>query len=117
MDTLILNKVVIKLTNSIFQQADVITRYESQEKNELPVVPKDGSKNIFQLPIFTTITSTFCKAYTTVKHSNETIANILNQTEETFGKSSKFIGSTIEKLPSIDVPSESIIEDIKLNLR
>lgn len=99
-----------------YRQASVMTRCESPTKRKIVVVAKEESKNFFQLPIIESITSTFCNAYTTVKQSNQTITNILDGTEKNIGKGTELIGSSIEKLPSIDLSNE-FIENLKNNLR
>lgn len=99
------------------QQASVMTRCESPTKRKIVIVVKEESKNFFQLPIFESITSTFCNAYTTVKQSNQTITNILDETEKNLGKGTEIIGSTIQKIPSVDFSSNEFIENLKNNLR
>ena len=94
-----------------------MTKFNSPLKKKYTVAQIEEKSGFLHLPIFETITSTFCNAYTTVKQSNETITNILNETEKSLGKGSEFIGSTIEKIPSINVPTEEIIENFKINFR
>ncbi|XP_033217167.1 uncharacterized protein LOC117172958 isoform X2 [Belonocnema kinseyi] len=93
-----------------------MTKYDSPKEKQL-ALPIEENKSFLQIQIFETISSTFCNAYTTVKQSNETITNILNETEKSLGKGSEFIGSTIEKIPTINIPAEEIIENLRLNFR
>ncbi|XP_051173016.1 uncharacterized protein LOC127289245 [Leptopilina boulardi] len=102
-----------------YRQASIMTKCESPTKRKIVALTTKGeSKNFFQqLPIIESITSTFCNAYTTVKQSNQTITNILDETEKNIGKGTEIIGSSIEKLPSIDFSSNEFIENLKNNFR
>nr|XP_050848145.1 perilipin-1-like [Vespula vulgaris] len=101
------------------------------------------TRRFFRLPIFLSVTSSFCQAYETVKKSHESVTIVFDSLENGLSKGAEYIGpmtnrigetletpmKTVdnfvcigldfleEKVPSIKLPPYEIFQNISNNIR
>ncbi|KAI4494852.1 hypothetical protein M0804_001053 [Polistes exclamans] len=101
------------------------------------------TRRLFRLPIFLSVSSSFCQAYTTIKESHQSVTTIFENVENGLSKSAEYVRpltnqihetletpiKTIdsfvcvgldfmeEKVPSIKSPPYEIYQNISNNIR